>query len=230
MYARRLMAHILDCVGTLRRMQALFEPYNTDNQDLQAAREETFQKALYLMLHHSTETGGGAVCPFPFLWVFILTCSLFTPPLLTDPIRIYLQISSLCESFPGFGDTSSSSQSANKRSWQPTHWAVIAMDNEQHHQQQQSYPIAQSNPVAQSPVKSEQDAHYVRIVQLFVGHDERSLTLSQFGVDPTLPNQLYIPHWQEQHTPADLLCMQVPVQHSRLFLFLFFFLSTDFPN
>ena len=59
------MAHILDCVGTLRRMQALFDPYNTDNQELQTAREETFQKALHLMLHHSTETGGGAVSVNP---------------------------------------------------------------------------------------------------------------------------------------------------------------------
>ena len=78
------------------------------------------------------------------------------------------------------------------------------MDNEPH----QSNPVAQSNLVARSPVKSEQDDHYVRTVQLFVGHDVRSLSLSQFGVDPTLPNLLYIPHWQEQHTPADLLCMQ----------------------
>ena len=38
-------------------MQALFDPYNTDNLDLQTAREETFQKALYLMLHHSTGAG-----------------------------------------------------------------------------------------------------------------------------------------------------------------------------
>ena len=81
------------------------------------------------------------------------------------------------------------------------------MDKERLHQHQ-SHSAVQSNSVVQSPVKSEHDDHYVRTVQLFVAHDEKSLSLSQFGVNPTLPNQLYIPHWQEQHTPADLLCMQ----------------------
>jgi len=197
----RLITHILDCVGALRRMQRLFDT-STESDDggddaadaLQVAREAVFMKALHLML--SCDDGTDAV-------------------------------GAMVGAFPGFGDltsspsssassasASSSAPGAQKRSWQPVHWAMLSAESiaqasgrgrrasprPRHHAQQ--VPAAATATAIIPPD--------VEVVRVLVDHDPSALVLSQFGADPSasLLGGVFIPHWQEQHTPADILVMQ----------------------
>ena len=197
----RLITHILDCVGALRRMQRLFDDTSTESDDggddaadaLQVAREAVFMKALHLML--SCDDGTDAV-------------------------------GAMVGAFPGFGDltsspsssassasASSSAPGAQKRSWQPVHWAMLSAESiaqasgrgrrasprPRHH--------AQQVPAAAATTAVPPD---VEVVRVLVDHDPSALVLSQFGADPSasLLGGVFIPHWQEQHSPADILVMQ----------------------
>jgi hypothetical protein len=198
----RLITHILDCVGALRRMQRLFDT-STESVDggddaadaLQVAREAVFMKALHLML--SCDDGTDAV-------------------------------GAMVGAFPGFGDltsspsssassasASSSAPGAQKRSWQPVHWAMLsaasiaqasgrgsrASPRPRHHAQQVPAAAAAATTVVPPDVD---------VVRVLVDHDPSALVLSQFGADPSasLLGGVFIPHWQEQHSPADILVMQ----------------------
>ena len=165
----KLIAHILDCIGSLRRMQRLFDPYNSHNAELHTAREVLFAKAMRLMM----------VC-----------------------VDGKNAVGTMCSAFPGF-DHSSSQASSQKRSWSPIHWACID-------DLASARPPPHNDPTTLPPMND------ARVLRLLMGHSDsgdRGLAMSQFGVDPSEPSQggLYIPHWQEQYTPSDLLVMQPTV-------------------